>query len=185
MELVGVVTEAFPLEQIILMLPEEDLAKFMKNDNLERERIMEQIKAMPPEELQKFIEGVTGMPMEKTGSNNFIKSLEGFTDDQFKEFMSPVDPDIQRQLTFQLTKMEPKYLTLFPKESYIEMMSKLMKSDMVKPMIILEKESLIKMVSELPKELMSIVACQIDPREFAKILQKGSNIDLIGEILMI
>lgn len=183
-ELVKVVQEAFPLDQIVMMYTEEDLMNFFLHDDLERYDVMEQIKALPPEILQKFIEGVTGMPMEETGSNNFLKSLENFNDKDFKKFMSQIDPDVQRQLTFQLTKQNPEYLTLFSNETYVNMLSTMLKPDMIKPMIMLNKETLVNMISELPSDLMSIVASQVDTKEFAKFLQKG-NMDLIEEALMI
>ncbi len=183
-ELVRVIQEAFPLDQIVMMYTEEDLMNFFLHDELERYDVMEQIKSLPPEVLQKFIEGVTGMPMEETGSNNFIKSLEGFNDDDFKKFMSQIDPDVQRQLTFQLTKQKPEYLTLFENETYCNMLNTLLKPDMIKPMIMLNKETLVNMISELPSDMMSIVAAQVDPKDFAKFLQEG-HMDLIEEALMI
>ena len=183
-ELVRVVQEAFPLEQIVMMFPEEELARFMMNEDLEKVDVMEQIKAMPPEVLQKFIEGVTGMPMEETGSNNFINQIEQLPDKHFKKFMSQIDPDVQRQLTFQLTKEKPEYLTLFSNQCYVDMLSTMMKPEMIKPMIMLNKETLVNMVSGLPAELMSIVASQVDTKDFAKFLQKG-HMDLIEEALMI
>lgn len=183
-ELVRVVQEAFPIEYIIMMMPEEELAKFMLHDDLERRDVMEQIKAMPPEILQKFIEGVTGMPMEENSTNAFFRSIETLADDDFKKFMSQIDPDVQRQLTFQLTKQKPEYLTLFSNECYVNMLSKLDKPDMVKPMIMLSKDSLIDMNLELPDELMAIVAAQIDTEKFAKFLQKG-HMDVIEKLWMI
>ena len=183
-ELVKVVREAFPLEEIIMMFPEEELAQFMLHDDLDKNDVMEQIKCLPPEVLQKFIEGVTGMPMEETGSNNFIKDIEQLPEDKFKKFMSQIDPDVQRQLTFQLAKQKPEYLTLFSHESYVNMMNTLLKPEMIKPMIMLNHETLVKMITALPPELMSIVASQVDTREFAKFLQKG-NMDLIEKALMI
>lgn len=183
-ELVRVVQEAFPLEQIILMMPEEELANFMAHDDLEKYDVMEQIKLMPPEMLQKFIEGVTGMPIEQTNTGEFIKNIEQLPDDQFKKFMSQIDPDVQRQLTFQLTKQNPEYLTFFSHECYVNMLNTLLKPEMVKPMIMLNKESLVNMIGELPADLMSVVASQVDTKEFAKFLQDG-HMDLIEEAWMI
>lgn len=183
-ELVRVVQEAFPLEQIVMMFTEEDLSNFFLHDELERYDVMEQIKSLPPEVLQKFIEGVTGMPMEETGSNNFIKSLEGFNDDDFKKFMSQIDPDVQRQLTFQLTKQNPDYLTFFENKTYVNMLSTMLKPDMIKPMIMLNKETLVNMMTELPSDMMAIVAAQVDTLDFAKFLQKG-HMDLIEAAWMI
>lgn len=183
-ELVRVVQEAFPLDEIVMMFTEEDLAQFFMRDELERYDVMEQIKSLPPEVLQKFIEGVTGKPMDETGSNNFIKSLEELPDDKFKKFMSSIDPDVQRQLTFQLTKQKPEYLTLFSNETYVNMLNTMLKPEMVKPMIMLCKETLVEMIEELPADLMSVVASQIDTRDFAYFLQEG-RMHLIEEAWMI
>ena len=55
---------------------------------------------------------------------------------------------------------------------------------MVPSMIALEKESLIKMNSVLPDDLMSIVAAQVDTKEFAKFLIEG-HMDFLKEALML
>ena len=183
-ELVRVVLEAFPLEKIVMMFSEEDLAEFMQNRELEKEAIVEQLKRMPPEVMRKFVEGVTGRPAEETNPLELIQSLEQLNDDDFKKFMSLIDPDVQRQLTFQLTKETPELLTLFKHESYVKMMSTLYKPDMIKPMIMLNKDTLVNMMTELPEELMSIVAAQIDPEKLAKFLQDG-HMDLIEDALMV
>ena len=183
-ELVRVVLEAFPLEKIVMMFSEEDLAEFMKNKELKKEQIIEQLKCMPPEVMQKFVEGVTGRPSEETNPMELIRSLEQLNNDDFKKFMSLIDPDVQRQLTFQLTKETPKLLTLFKHESYVNMLSTLYKPDMIKPMIMLNKDTLVNMMTELPEELMSIVAAQIDAEKLAKFLQDG-HMDLIEDALMV
>lgn len=183
-ELVNVVKEAFPLEEIIMMFTEEDLANFFMNEELEKYDVVEQLKSMPPEAMQKFIENITGMPPEKTNGQELIQSIAQLPDDKFRKFMASIDPDTQRQVTFQLTKTNPDYLTLFENETYCNMLNTMMKPDMIKPMIMLNHDSLVNMVSELPADLMSIVAAQVDTKDFAKFLQKG-HMDLIEEAWMI
>lgn len=183
-ELVRVIKEAFPLEQIIMMFSEDDLAGFFMNDDLEKYDVIEQLKSLPPEVMQNFIEGITGMPYEQTNPAEIIKSIENLPTDKYKKFMASIDPDVQRQLTFQLTKQNPDYLTLFENETYIKMLNTMMKPEMIKPMIMLNKESLVNMIGELPEDLMSIVAAQVDSKDLAKLLQKG-NMDLIEQALMI
>lgn len=183
-ELVNVVMEAMPLEQVIMMFTEDDLAMFFMNKDLPKEMVVEQMKLMPPEVMQKFVEGITGQPMEETNPMELINGIGQMTDDNFHKFMAMIDPDVQRQLTFQITKNDPEYLTLFSNETYVNMLSTLIKPDMVKPMIMLEQETLIKMVSKLPEDLLSVVASQVDAKELAKLLQHG-HMDLIEEALMI
>lgn len=183
-ELVRVVMEAFPIEQIIMLFTEEDLAMFFMNKDLPKFAVVEQMKVMPPEIMQKFVEGITGQPMEESDPMELIDNISKLPDDQFHKFMGMIDPDVQRQLTFQLTKTDPAYLTLFSNEAYVNMLSTLIKPDMVKPMIMLEKETLINMVSVLPDDLLSVVASQVDAKDLAKLLQHG-NMKLIEEALMI
>ena len=183
-ELVRVVQAAFPLESIVMMFTEDDLTNFFMSDELERYDVMEQLKSLPPEIMQKFIEGVTGMPSEQTNASDLFASIDALPMDQYRKFMASIDPEVQRQLTFQLTKAKPEYLTLFSNETYCNMLNTLMKPEMVKPMIMLNKESLVNMITELPSDLMSIVAAQIDTHDLAKFLQDG-HMDLIEDAWMI
>jgi len=183
-ELVRVIINAFPLEDIVMMFSEEDLAAFFQNEKLEKYDVINQLKCMPPEVMQKFVEGVTGRPSEETNPLDLIKSIENLPIDKYRDFMSAIDPDVQRQLTFQLTKQKPEYLELFENETYVNMLSTLMKPEMIKPMIFLEKETLIDMVSILPPDLLSIVAAQVDTKKFAEFLLDGHT-DLLQDALMI
>ena len=183
-ELVNVIQNAFPLQQIVMMYTEDDLAQFFQNEDLEKYDVIEQLKCMPPEVMINFVEGVTGKPSKETNPIDLINSIDALPIDKYRDFMSSIDPDVQRQLTFQLTKTKPEYLQLFNPNSYIDMLSTLMKADMVKPMIALEKESLVNMITELPEDLMSIVAAQVDTRQFAEFLLED-RLDIIEKALMI
>lgn len=183
-ELVNVVMSAFPLDAIVSMFSEDDLAQFFQRDELQKFDVIEQLKSLPPEVMIKFVEGVTGQPAGETDPMQLIQSIENMPMDQYRDFMSAIDPDVQRQLTFQLTKEKPEYLQLFPNQTYIDMLSTMMKQDMVKPMINLEKESLVNMITELPEDLMSIVAAQVDTKKFAEFILDGHT-DLLEGALMI
>ena len=146
--------------------------------------VINQLKSLPPEVMIKFVEGVTGRPSEETNPLDLIKSIESLPIDKYRDFMSAIDPDVQRQLTFQLTKTKPKYLQLFENDTYINMLSTLMKPEMVKPMIALNKDSLVNMITELPEDLMAIVGAQIDTKVFAEFLLDG-HLEILEGSLMI
>ena len=183
-ELVSVILEAFPVSDIMKMLTEEDLMTFFLHKDLKKEDVVEQLKILPPDIMQIFIESVTGRPAEETNASELINSLAQLPDDKFGKFMSCVDPEVQRYLVFMLTKEEPDYYTLFPNITYVNMLSTMQKQDMVKPMIMLKPETLIEMNSILPEDLLSIVASQINTKEFAKFLQDG-HMDLLENAMMI
>ncbi len=183
-ELVNVALGAFALPEMVMMFTEDDMAAFFQNRKLEKYDVINELKAMPPDVMQKFVEGNTGMPSDKTNPIELINSIDKLPDDKFRDFMSSIDPDVQRQLTFQLTEKKPEYLMLFPPEAYINMLGTLLKQDMVKPMVALKKESLINMIQLLPDDLMSIVGAQVDTKEFAKFLLDG-HLDVLERAMMI
>lgn len=183
-ELVNVALGAFALPEMVMMFTEDDMAAFFQNRNLEKYDVINELKAMPPDVMQKFVEGITGMPSDKTDPMELINGIDKLPDDKFREFMASIDPDVQRQLTFQLTEKKPEYLLLFPPEAYINMLSTLQKQDMVKPMIALKKESLINMIQLLPDDLMAIVGAQVDTKEFAKFLLDG-HLEVLEKAMMI
>ena len=183
-ELVRVVLTAFPLEDIVAMFTEDDLAMFFQNDKVEKADVMNEMKKLPPEVMIKFVEGVTGKPSEETNIDDFLRNIENLPDDQFRDFMSIIDPDVQRQLVFQMTKEKPEYLTLFQPQSYVNMLGTMFKQDMVKPMEVLNKDTLVNMISILPDDLMAIVGAQVDTKKFAEFLLDG-HLDVLKEAMMI
>ena len=56
------------------------------------------------------------------------------------------------------------------------------KEDIIKTMTNLEPEFLIPMIEELPKDLIQVVATQIDPTDFSEILSREFP-DLLMEML--
>ncbi len=184
-ELINVVKDAFTFEQIILMIPEEDMAKFFQSNELDKYVIENELKNLPPEVMRSFIEGITGQAYDKVQDpQGILNGIIGLPEDKFKDFMSQIDPDVQRQLIFQITKKDDKYFELFDNNMYIGMLNKLMKNDMVPSMVVLEKETLVDMISKLPEDLMSVVAAQVDTQDFAKFLIEG-HLDILEQALMI
>ena len=185
-ELINVVKDAFTFEQIILMIPEEDMAKFFQSNELDKYVIENELKNLPPEVMRSFIEGITGQAYDKVQDpQGILNGIIGLPEDKFKDFMSQIDPDVQRQLVYQITKKDQKYLQIFKNEMYVTMLdNQLMKNELIPSMIMLEKESLVNMITVLPDDLMSVVASQIDTNMFVKYLMDG-HLDLLKDAWMI
>ncbi len=184
-ELVNVVLDALPFQDIIKLIPEEDLAEFFQSKDIDKYVIENEFKNMPHEVMQKFIEGLTGMAYGKVDDpEGIIKDIINLPEDKFRNFMSQIDPDVQRQLVFQITKKDEKYLQIFSNEMYVEMLdNQLMKNEIVPSMIMLQKESLVNMITVLPEDLMSVVASQIDTEKFVNYLMQG-HLDLLKDAWM-
>lgn len=183
-ELVRVVLEAFPEEDIIEMMTEEDMACFFMNRDLPKEVVVEQLKQLPDEVMRKFVESLTGQPAEESNPMELINTMAQMPDQEFGQLMAVIDPDAQKQLVYQLTQEDPRYFTLFPNITFVNMLATLPKQEMVKPMVMLNKETLMGMNALLPSDLLSIVACQIDTKDFAKFLQDG-HMEMLEKAMMI
>ena len=185
-ELVNVVLDALPFQDIIKLIPEEELAEFFQSKDIDKYVIENEFKNMPHEVMQKFIEGLTGMAYDKVDDpEGIINDIINLPEDKFRNFMSQIDPDVQRQLVFQITKKDEKYLQIFSNDMYIDMLdNQLMKNEIVPSMIMLKKESLVNMITVLPEDLMSVVASQIDTEKFVNYLMQG-HLDLLKDAWMI
>lgn len=169
-EAVNVALGVFSLEQIIQMIPEEQLEKFFYSDDVEKDQVIKQLMQMPNEVLIQMVESITGEAAEKSDSIALIQAIANLPEKQYKETMANMDPVVQGQVVYQMAHDDKRILEIFDNSAYSEMLKRLQKPDIVKSMIGLEDESLRTMISELPKDLFSIVATQVDTKEFAKLL---------------
>lgn len=169
---VNVALGTFTLEQIVMMLPMEQLEKFFYNDDVEKEQVIKQLEKMPPEILIQMIESITGEPADENDSMALIQSIAALPDDKYKETMANIDPVVQTQLVYQMAHDDKRILEVFDNSAYVGMMQRLQKPDIVKSMIGLSDESLRNMMTELPPDLFAIVATQVDTKELAKFLME-------------
>ena len=103
-------------------------------------------------------------------------------DQDYEAVMASIDPFILRQVIFSMSKQDPEYLQLFDNEVYTEMLSTLMKPDIIKPMEVLEKETLMNMMMEMDENFLSIVMVQVDTEMFAEYLMEDCQ-PLLDEII--
>lgn len=169
---VNVALGTFSLEQIVMMLPMEQLEKFFYNDDVEKEQVIKQLEKMPPEVLIQMIESITGEPADENDSMALIQSIASLPEDKYKETMANIDPNVQMQLVYQMAHDDKRILEVFDNSAYVGMLQRLQKPDIVKSMIGLSDESLRNMMTELPPDLFAIVATQVDTKELAKFLME-------------
>ena len=146
-EMVNLMLNTFDLEEIMLMMPEEELQNFFANKEVEKKDVAKYLKSLPPELMQQLMESLTGQPSFQVNSTDVINQITSLGDRDYEAVMASIDPFILRQIIFSMSSDEPKYLQLFDNEVYIEMLSTLMKPDIIKPMEVLEKETLMDMIS--------------------------------------
>ena len=116
---VNVALGTFTLEQIVMMLPMEQLEKFFYNDDVEKEQVIKQLEKMPPEILIQMIESITGEPADENDSMALIQSIAALPDDKYKETMANIDPVVQTQLVYQMAHDDKRILEVFDNSAYV------------------------------------------------------------------
>ena len=182
-QLVKTVLEMFSKEEIIQLMPEEQLDKLLTSHELDKNKVLEHLKSIPPEYLTQIIENVTGQICEAKNNIEMVKQISEFNPLEYKEALTSLQPTQKQQLTLALVKENPELLQLFDPRAYTDMINQeKQKPEVVKAMAVLEEEEIIKMLGELPNDLMSIVITQIDTEVFADQLMK-KHPELIAELI--
>ena len=156
--------------------------KFFDSDKLDKHKILEFVKKLPEEVLNKMVEKFMKVEYGKVlkdgqslnmNKDQVLKFLDNLEPDKFKTALKCFQIEEKSKLIMFLTQEDPKLLAEFSKPALTDPLKRLDKSKIVQNMNLLEPEDLIKMVEQLPDELLSVVVTQIDPMVFAEILTKN------------
>lgn len=182
-QLVNTVLQMFSQRQIIELMPEEQLDKLLESRDIDKNKMLQHLKSIPPEYLAQMIESVTGEECKGKDNLDMVKQIGGFNPLQYKDALTSLEPTQKRQLTLGLVKEDPKLMQLFDPSAYTNILhQQKQKPEIVKAMAVVEKDEIVKMVGELPNDLMSIVITQMDTQSFAKDLME-KNPELIAELI--
>lgn len=182
-QLVNTVFEMFSQEEIIQYLPEEQLDKFLSSTEMDKNKIMEHMKKIPPELIAQMLETMTGQSVEDMSMESMLETVGGFNPLEFKNALLSLQPVAKQQLTLGLAKEDTKLFQLFDARAYTNMINTYKQQpELVKAMNVIEEDQKIKMLKELPNDLLSIVITQMDAQDFADILIKRCP-ELLAEII--
>ena len=183
-QVVNMSLEVLPLREVLDMIPSKELDKFVQNKDLDRKLVLDFINKLEPEVLAQMVETVTGIPLDDKNLNSpeLAKMISGFDKETYLDAMVAMDSDAKRNLIAMMSKKDPEVLQLFDAKNYTKSLATLQKPDMMKGTIALEPETMVEMLGNLPKELLAIVATQIDTKEFAEVLIKKHQ-DLLAEMI--
>ena len=183
----SILFQAFSTEQFLKMIPEKEIDKFFESDKLDKNKILDYVKTIPPDKLNKMVEKYMYQEEGKIQENNnwsnehVVKWLDQLKPDQFVKALQCFEREEKMGLITDLTKKDKSLFTEFSKNALTIPLRQLDKPDIVKNMNKLEPSDLIKMVNELPDELLAVAVTQIDPQVFAEVLCKNFQ-DILSEI---
>ena len=170
-QLVKTVFEMFSKEEIVQLLPEEQLDKFLTSTDIDKNKILKHMQSIPPEYVAQVLEQITGQAHEGMDSIDLSKKFGELNPLEFKDAITAFQPTQKQQLVLSLGKEHEEWFQLFNANAYTKVINReKQQPEVVKAMSVIEPEYIQNMISELPNDLLSIVITQIDTEKFADIL---------------
>lgn len=177
-DILKIISKLFSKEELLSMIPINDLNKFLDNANIEPGELMNLLKSLPQNVLAQTYEAVTGESSGKMTYDNFIDKfkqtdpkqiMEGFKSLPYRELLNVIN---------KLTDNNPKLMKQFSVNTLCTPLLDSAKSKIVEGMKVLNPEQLMKLVGQLPDKLLANVETLIDPNKLSEILLK-TNKDLL------
>ena len=169
--LFAMLKELFSTEKIMRLIPDEELNKFLSSDKLNTSVIKKNINRLPPKALAQILEAVNGKPCKGQDTKGMIKSIDNLQKNELMEGITAMDSEYKAILSACLIEEDKSLIKNFSSKALTEPFKQLEKFDIIKSLGEgVEAKNLVPMVQELPKELLSMVATQLDVNKFADIL---------------
>lgn len=183
-QLVKTVFELFSKEQIVQLMPEEQLDKFLTSTAIDKNKMLKHIQSIPPEYVAQVLEQITGEAAEDMDSIDLSKKFGELNPLEYKDALMAFQPTQKQQLVLSLGKEHNEWFQLFDANAYTKVINReKQQPELVKAMAVIEPEHIEKMLKELPDDLLSVVITQIDTEKFAEILMNNFP-EVIADIIL-
>ncbi|MBQ4078238.1 hypothetical protein IJD15_03560 [bacterium] len=167
--LATVVLEKMDPEKFLQQLPEEYMNEFLSSDKMDKNIFMAALEEVDESELQKMMEHATGQPCYDN-SESIIQQMGKMDDHQFQRAVLSFEPEGKRQLIAGMLQEKPELFEEFSPEAMTHPFKTMQKEEILKSLTVLETQELLPMVENLPQDVMALIATQIDPEVFSKVL---------------
>ncbi len=183
-QLVKTVFEMFSKEQVVQLMPEEQLDKFLTSTDIDKNKILKHMQSIPAEYVAQVLEQVTGKAHDNMDSIDLSKKFSELGPLEYKDALRAFQPTQKQQLVLSLGKEHQEWFQLFDASAYTKIINReKQQPEVVKAMSVIDPEHIQEMIKELPDDLLSIVITQIDTEKFAEILMEQFP-EVIADIIM-
>ena len=183
-QLVNTAFELFSKEEIVQLMPEEQLDKFLTSTDIDKNKILKHMQSIPEEYVAQVLEQITGEAAEGLDSIELSKKIGQLNPLEYQDALMAFQPTQKQQLVLSLGKEHQEWFQLFDAEAYTKIMNReKQQPEVVKAMSVIEPEYIQNMLNELPNDLLSLVITQMDTEQFAEILMDRFP-EVIAEIIM-
>lgn len=174
--------EQMDIDKFMKNMPEEYLDKFFESDKIDPDVYEKALQNIPEHKLQKMMAQYSKKDCSNMKKEEVISKLTSLSGDELKNSMKSFDLDSKRLLAANIVKEKNELLQEFPPEAFIYSMKDLDKSKIIESMEVLDFKDFSKMFDKMPKELLAVVATQINPEIFAVLLGNHFD-DLLGRVV--
>lgn len=183
-QLVNTVFQMFSKEEIVQLLPEEQLDKFLTSHDIDKNKILKHMQSIPEEYVAQVLEQITGEAQEGLDSIDLAKKFGELNPLEYQDALKAFQPTQKQQLVLSLGKEHEEWFQLFDADAYTKVINReKQQPEVVKAMSVIDPEYIQNMITELPNDLLSIVITQIDTEKFADILMNQFP-EVMAEIIM-
>lgn len=183
-QLVNTAFELFSQEEIVQLMPQEQLDKFLTSTDIDKNKILKHIQSIPEEYVAQVLEQITGEAVEGSDSIDLSKQFGQLNPLEYKDALMAFQPTQKQQLVLSLGKEHQEWFQLFDAHAYTTVINReKQQPEVVKAMSVIEPEYIQNMIKELPNDLLSLVITQMDTEKFAEILIDRFP-EVIAEIIM-
>ena len=183
-QLVNTVFQMFSKEEIVQLLPEEQLDKFLTSHDIDKNKILKHMQSIPEEYVAQVLEQITGEAQEGQDSIDLAKKFGELNPLEYQDALKAFQPTQKKQLVLSLGKEHEEWFQLFDADAYTKVINReKQQPEVVKAMSVIDAEYIQNMITELPNDLLSIVITQIDTEKFADILMNQFP-EVMAEIIM-
>jgi len=182
-ELIGIVFEKFDIFDVLTLMQEDSLDKFLMEPRAERKYAQNYFETLNTKALEQLMVSQLGEDYRDKSRDEYLGELENMEENTFNRFLISMERHSKINMIGNMVSQEQDLLLLFKNEDLAKPMEFLMKDDKIKLMKNLDPEFLAPMVQELPVDLTQIVLTQIDPRIFSEVLARDFQ-DIMQSVVL-
>ena len=173
----------FTMEDVIPFMQQNEMDEFFESTELEKEDVLEYLEGLEYDKFQTLMINQFGYEYENKTSEEYLEEIANMEDKDYQNFLLNMQLEEKGEMITGLCDINPDYYMEFDNSILARpMINNLEKEDLIKTMATLDSEFLVPMIEELPKDLIQVIATQIDHNDFAEILSREFP-DLIMEML--
>ncbi len=183
-QLVNTAFELFSQDEIVKLMPDEQLNKFLTSTDIDKNKILKHMQSIPEEYVAQVLEQITGESAQGLSSFDLSKRIGQLNPLEYQDALMAFQPTQKQQLVLSLGKEHSEWFQLFDAHAYTTIMNREKhQPEVVKAMSVIEPEYVQNMIKELPNDLLSLVITQMDTDKFAEILMDRFP-EVIADMIM-